>query len=487
MLSRKDLNIRIIARVMSFLLLIEGGFMWLSLPFSFYYQSGDAWALFLSGLITSGTGGLGFLILGKKRNDRMGKREAYIIVSLTWVIISLFGTLPFLIHGAIPSFSNAFFEVISGFTTTGASILNDIEAIPKGLLFWRSLTHWIGGMGIIVLSLAILPFLGIGGMQLFAAEVPGPTPDKLHPRITGTAKRLWGIYVLLTLAQTIFLMIGGLDLFDSLCHAFGTMATGGFSTQNASVALYSPYIQWVITFFMFLAGVNFTLHYYALHGKVLRVWKNEEFRFYLTLIALFGITITGLLWFNSDLSGEEALRTSFFQVVSITTTTGFVSSDYLLWSPFAGFLIFTLMFFGGSAGSTGGGIKSIRHLLLFRAAATELKKMIHPKAVIMVRYNGHSVQRDYIFNILAFFLFYMLIFFVGAMALSAVGLDFDSAIGASIAALGNIGPGIGDVGPVENYASIPLVGKWILTFLMLLGRLELFTILVFLSPGFWKK
>lgn len=487
MISSKDVNIRIIIRIMSFLLLVEGGFIWLSLPFSFYYQSGDAWALFISGLITAGIGGIGLLSLGKMKNDKMGKREAYIIVSLTWIIISFFGSLPFLIHGSIPSITDAYFEVMSGFTTTGSSILTDIEAMPKGLLFWRSMTHWMGGMGIIVFTLAILPFLGIGGMQLFVAEVPGPTPDKLHPRITGTAKRLWGIYVLLTLVQTILLMFGGMNLFDALCHSFGTLATGGFSTQNSSIALYSPYIQYVIAFFMFLAGVNFTLHYYSLHGKLDRIWKNEEFKFYFFVTLIFTILISLILYTSSSITIEKAFRDSLFQVISIITTTGFVSSDYLLWAPIAWFLIFVLMFSGGSAGSTGGGIKAIRHLLLFKAASLELKKLIHPKAVFTVRYNGNAVNKDYIFNILAFFLFYILIFSAGSIAMAAVGLDFETAIGATIASLGNIGPGIGHVGPVDNYSAIPDLGKWILSFLMLMGRLELFTILVFLSPSFWKK
>jgi trk system potassium uptake protein TrkH len=487
MINRKDVNIRIIIRILSFLLLIEGIFMWFSLPFSFYYKSGDAWPIFISGLITSGAGGIVLLLLGKKRNDRMGKREGYIIVSLAWVVISLYGTLPFLISGQITSFTDAFFEVISGFTTTGASILTDIEAMSKGLLFWRSMTHWIGGMGIIVLSLAILPFLGIGGMQLFAAEVPGPTPDKLHPRITGTAKRLWSIYVLFTVLETILLMFGGMDLFDALCHSFGTMATGGFSTQNASVALYSPYIQYVIIVFMFLAGVNFTLHYFLLHGRIKKFLQNEEFKFYATVVILFTVVITAIILFNDGGAAEKVFRDSLFQVISIVTTTGFVSADYLAWPALAWFLIFVLMFSGGSAGSTGGGIKSIRHLLLFKASAAELKKLIHPKAFITVRYNGNSVKKDYIFNILAFFLFYVIIFGVGTVVMSAIGLDFETAIGATIASLGNIGPGIGHVGPVDNYAAIPDIGKWVLSFLMLLGRLELFTVLVFLSPGFWKK
>ncbi len=472
---------------MSLLLLIEGIFMWFSLPFSFYYHSGDQWPIFLSGLITSGIGGLVLLFLGEKRSTRMGKREGYIIVSLAWVVISLYGTLPFLLSGQIKSFTDAFFEVMSGFTTTGASILTDIEAMSKGLLFWRSMTHWIGGMGIIVLSLAILPFLGIGGMQLFAAEVPGPTPDKLHPRITGTAKRLWGIYVLFTIAETILLMFGGMSLFDALCHSFGTMATGGFSTQNASVALYSPYIQYVIIVFMFLAGVNFTLHYLLLHGRVKKVFRNEEFRFYGLLTLIFTIIISALILFQDGGAFEKVFRDTLFQVVSIITTTGFVSANYLSWPTLAWFLIFVLMFTGGSAGSTGGGIKSIRHLLLFKASAAELKKLIHPRAFITVRYNGNAVKKDYIFNILAFFLFYVLIFVAGTIIMSAIGLDFETAIGATIASLGNIGPGIGHVGPIDNYAAIPDIGKWVLAFLMMLGRLELFTVLVFLSPGFWKK
>lgn len=488
MIGRKDVNLNIIFRVLGFLLLIEGVAIWLSLPFSLYYKSSDLMAIFWGGLITFATGGLTILTTShRNRNDRMGKREAFIIVSLTWVVISLFGTLPFIIHGSISSFTDAFFEVMSGFTTTGSSILTDIEAMPQGLLFWRSMTHWIGGMGIIVLTLAILPFLGIGGIQLFAAEVPGPTPDKLHPKITGTAKRLWGIYVLFTFIQTILLMFGGMNLFDALCHAFGTMATGGFSTQNASVALYSPYIQYVIIVFMFLAGVNFTLHYFLLHAKFDKVWRNEEFKFYTTIIILFTIIISALIYFNSNINGEKAFRDSLFQVVSIMTTTGFVSADYIKWFPTAWFLLFVLMFIGGSAGSTGGGIKVIRHLMLFKFSSAELKRMIHPRAVISVRYNNHSVNKDYIFNILAFFLFYIMIFGFGSIFMSAVGLDFDTAIGSTIACLGNIGPGIGGVGPVENYAAIPELGKWFLSFLMLLGRLELFTVIVFLSPGFWKK
>jgi len=488
MLSSRDINIVEVIKVLGLLLIIEGIAMWLSLPFSWYYGSDDFNAILNSGLITLGIGAFSFLLTFRKTNRaHVGKREGFMIVSLAWVIFSIFGTLPFLLSGSIDNFTDAYFETMSGFTTTGASILNDIEAVPHGVLFWRSMTHWIGGMGIIVLSLAILPLLGVGGMQLFVAEVPGPVPDKLHPRITGTAKRLWGIYVLFTIIQTILLMLGNMSLFDALCHAFGTMATGGFSTQNASVANYSPYIQYVIIVFMFFAGMNFTLHYFSLHGQISKVLKNQEFRFYALITFSASLVISLVVYLNMQIEGEKAFRDALFQVISIITTTGFVSADYLLWPHFAWLIIFVLMFTGGSAGSTGGGMKSIRILLLFKAAAVHLRKLVHPRAFIPVRYNGHAVKDDIIFSIMSFGLFYILIFVIGTILMSAIGLDMESAMGASIAALGNIGPGIGSVGPVENYASIPFLGKWILSFLMLLGRLELFTILVFLSPGFWKK
>ena len=487
MLGRKDVNTAVISRTMGFLLLIEGFLMLTALPFSLYFGSGDHFAILISGGITMFAGGLPMFFFRNPDKSNVGKREAYIIVGLSWIVISLFGTLPFILSGEIPNFTNAFFETMSGFTTTGATVLADIESVGKGILFWRSMTHWIGGMGIIVLSLAILPLLGVGGVQLFTAEVPGPTPDKLHPKITGTAKRLWAIYVMLTFVETIMLMFGGMDLFDALCHSFGTMATGGFSTQNDSIASYSPYIQYVITFFMILAGINFTLHYFALHANFKKVVKNQEFKYFVSILLVSTIIITIVLATQTDTAFEKAFRDTMFQVVSIVTTTGFVSYDYTLWPSFVIFFIFLLMFTGGSAGSTGGGMKSIRHLILFKAAAVELRKLVHPRAFITVRYNGKSVHEDIIFNIMAFFLFYVLIFAFGAFVMSAIGLDFKSAIGASIASLGNIGPGIGSVGPVDNYAHIPGFGKWFLSFLMLLGRLELFTVLVFLSPGFWKR
>ena len=480
------INWKIIIQFLGILLIIEGAFMFTGIPFSIYYCENKCLSLLYSGLITLSSGSL-IWFFTRKAQRNIGKREGYIIVSFAWVVISLFGTLPYLISHSIPNFTNAFFETISGFTTTGASILTDIESVPKGILFWRSMTHWIGGMGIIVLSVAILPLLGIGGMQLFVAEMPGITPDKLHPRITETAKRLWLIYVSLTFIETILLMFGGLDLFDAMCHSFGTVSTGGFSTRNTSLAEFSTYIQYVVILFMLLSGTNFTLHYLGLHGKFREIWRNEEYRYYILFTFGFAIIIGIFLAIYSDRSIELAFRDSLFQVVSIVTTTGFVTSDYLSWPVSLWIIIFLLMFIGGSAGSTGGGIKIARQILLFKNSALEFKRMIHPQAVIPIRFSGKAVSPEIMHLVMAFFLFYILIFFAGTFVLTLLGLDFDTAIGTSIASIGNIGPGIGGVGPIENYSGLPYAAKWISAFLMLLGRLELFTILILFSPSFWKK
>lgn len=481
------LNKKIIVQVMGLLLMIEGVFLFLSFFVSLYFNQNDKFALGITALICF-TIGITLRIVTKNAPKNIGKRDGYIIVSMVWVVFSMFGALPFVISGAIPSYNNAFFETISGFTTTGASILNDIEAMPHGLLFWRSLTQWLGGMGIIVLSLAILPIFGIGGMQLFVAEVPGPTPDKLHPRIKETAKRLWFIYIGFTLAETILLKIGGMSWFDAINHSFTTMATGGFSTKQASIAHFqSPFIHYVIIFFMFLAGTNFTLSYYALHFKFGKVFKNEEFRYYFGFIAFYTIIIAGTIWYFEGYHVEKSFRDSLFQVVSIITTTGYVTADYLIWVPFISVMIFSLMFFGGSAGSTGGSVKIIRVMLLLKNSYLELKRMIHPNAVIPVRINKKSVPQQIITNVLAFVVIYMLITIMSTIVISAMGYDLETSVGAVAATLGNIGPGIGQVGPVENYAHFPVFGKWFLSFLMLIGRLELFTVLLLFSPAFWRK
>lgn len=485
---RSDINFKLIIKFIGILLMLLSGFMVLSCLWSIYYgESTTIIHLLISSGITFLSGLLFYLSCLNHDHRNLGKKEGYIIVSLTWVSISVFGAIPFYLSGAIPSFTDAFFETISGFTTTGATILQDIEIMPKGLLFWRSMTHWLGGMGIIVLTLAILPILGVGGMQLFVAEAPGTTPSRLHPRITETAKRLWGIYVFFTLIQTFLLMLGNMDLFDSINHAFSTMATGGFSTRNDSIAGFSPYIQYVIILFMIIAGVSFSLHYFLLKGQFSKVLNNEELRFYGGVMLVFTIIFTLGLYFIHNTGFEKSFRDGLFQTVSIVTTTGFITADYLQWRSFLWFLIFMLMFTGGCIGSTGGGIKMIRVLVLVKNTRLEFKRLMHPMAVIPVRISGRAIPTEIINNFLAFFLLYMLIVLGGSGIMTFFGLDFTSAIGATAATIGNIGPAIGSVGPVNTYAHIHDGGKWVLSFFMLLGRLEIFTVLLLLSPSFWRK
>jgi trk system potassium uptake protein len=474
-------------RILGILLMVEGFFMWLSVLVALLYGEDDAVHFLISGAITASVGFAGFFLTRKAKLE-VTKRDGYVIVTSGWLFFSFFGTLPFILTGAIPNFTNAFFETISGFTTTGASILNNIEELSHGILFWRSLTQWLGGMGIIVLTLVILPVLGIGGMQLFAAEVPGPVPDKLHPRIKETAKRLWGIYVIFTVAEILLLWAGPMNLFDSICHSLTTMATGGYSTKQASVAYWdSAYVHYIITLFMFLAGVNFTLSYFAFHLRFKKIWKNEEFRYYLGFIVAFTLIIAAGLLLSSERGVEESFRTSLFQVVSILTTTGYATDDYLLWMPALTMLIFILMFFGGSAGSTGGGPKIMRIVILIKNSTQELKRLIHPNAMIPVRLNKVAVDNVVVTNVLAFLAFYAVIAITSIIVMSFLGNDFETSIGAVAATLGNIGPGIGGVGPAFSYSEIAPAGKWFLSFLMLVGRLELFTVIVLFSPVFWKE
>lgn len=481
------MNVRIIFRVLGLLLLIEGAAMLLALIVSIIYKEYDQSAFLVSSAINISLGGFLFILTRNARPD-IGRREGYIIVSSVWVVFSLFGSLPFIFSGAIPNFTNAFFETISGFTTTGSSILADIESLPHGVLFWRSITQWLGGMGIIVLSLAILPVFGIGGMQLFMAEVPGPTPDRISPRIRQTAKTLWGIYLIFTVAEALLLWTAGMELFDAICHSFTTMATGGFSTKQASVAHWSsPAIQYIITVFMFLAGTNFTLSYLAMRGKFRRVFSDEEFKYYGLFVIGFTLVIFFGLFLSSNIGFEPAFRDALFQVVSIITTTGYATADYLLWPPILTVIIFALFFFGGSAGSTGGGIKIMRIVLLMKNSYYELRRMVHPHAVIPVKFNMHSVDAKIVTNVLAFFMFYFVIFGFSTVIFSFIEPDMESAMGAVATSLGNIGPGLGNVGPAENFLHIKPVGKWFLSFLMLLGRLELFTVLVLFSPSFWRE
>lgn len=466
--------------------MLVSGTMALSTIWSFYYDE-DWTALAISAGVTFAAGvGLRLINFGNKNKD-VKKSDGFLIVTSGWVFMSFFGSLPYVISGYIPDVTDAFFETISGFTTTGATILTDIESLPKALLFWRSMTHWLGGMGIIVLTIAILPLLGVGGMQLFVAEAPGVTPDKLHPRITETAKRLWLIYFALTAIETALLSFAGMSFFDAINHAMATMATGGFSTKNLSIAHWSsPAIHYIITAFMFLAGVNFTLLFFGFTGKIKPIIKSEEFRVYAVNILAVGLFVSFGLWaVNGDF--ELSIRNGFFQVVSIITTTGFVTDNYLLWPNYLMFIMFALFFSGGSTGSTSGGIKMMRVIVLIKNSFLELKRQLHPSAVIPVRFNGRAVPQNISYTIMAFVLIYLIIFFLGSLVMSMIGLDFMSATGAVAASLGNIGPGMGSVGPVDNFAHIPAEGKWFLSFLMLLGRLELFTVLMLFMPHFWRN
>ncbi|UCG53833.1 MAG: TrkH family potassium uptake protein [Candidatus Latescibacterota bacterium] len=460
--------------------------MLLPIAFSFYYGDGDYQALLISAGITLVFGFVTYKVTRFAQDLR--PKEGFAIVTFGWLSFSLFGCLPFLLSGAIPSFTDAFFETMSGFTTTGASILSDIEELPHGILFWRSLTHWIGGMGIIVLSLAILPFLGIGGMQLFKAEVPGPVADKLTPRITETAKILWGVYVLISAAEVVLLWLGGMDLFESLCHTFGTMATGGFSTRNASIGSYgSAYIDYVVIFFMILAGTNFALHYRFIKGDFRAYFRSQEFLFFLSIIGIAAVII-GIDTFSHHYKDVPlTLQKTLFQVVALLTTTGYGTADYEQWSFTSQFVLFVLMFLGGCAGSTGGGMKIMRIHLLVKFVFSEITRLLHPHAVKPVRIGPNAIPRDVVSNVLGFFITFMLLFILGVLVMSALGLDMATSFGAVAATINNIGPGLGGVGPTDNYAGIPLVGKWVLAFLMLVGRLEVFTVIILFSPSYWRK
>ena len=480
------MNVALTLRVLGALLLFLAAALLIPLGCALICSDGTAGAFLLSAVICAVIGGA---LFGTSRSGLdLSIREGFAIVTFGWLAFALFGALPYVLAGGIPSYVDAFFEAMSGFTTTGSTILTDIEALPPSLLLWRSFTQWLGGMGIIVLSLAILPMLGVGGMQLFKAEVPGPTADRLTPRIQDTAKLLWGVYLLLSVIELGLLMAGNMSFFDALNHTFTTMATGGFSTRNASIAAFnSAYIDWVITLFMFLAGVNFSLHYLALRGRTLDFWRNEEFRFYLWL-TLGGTTLLTLFnLFGSYGSVSDSLRYSAFQIVSIMTTTGYATADFELWAVFCQYLLVVCMFIGGCAGSTGGGMKVARVLLLFKHAHVQLYRLIHPRAVRLVKLGNRPVDKEVMQAILGFFALYMGIFVAASLVMAALGMDLLSAGTSVITALGNVGPGLGTVGPVDNFAHVPAVGKLVLALCMLLGRLELFTVLVLVIPSFWRK
>ena len=502
------MSLKLIFYTLGNLLICLAGTMLFPLVVAIYYHTRvgevirtDLGAFTISLIITLFVG----LILRfsfRARHEELGIREGFAIVAAGWVTVALFGSLPYLLAGVFHiegrspwvAFSFSYFESMAGFSTTGATVLTEIEHLSHAMLFWRSFSHWLGGMGIVVLAVAILPLLGVGGMQLFRAEAPGPETDRLTPRIAQTAKLLWGVYLLLSCLETGLLMFGGMSLFDALCHTFGTMATGGFSTKNASIGHYdSVYIDMTISFFMFLAGTNFALHYRVLRGDFKAYFRDTEFKFFCAVIA---VSITLISWntirfqVDGDIPYDSmwtSLRYATFQVMSIITTTGYGTADFEQWPALSQFILVTLMFYGGCAGSTGGGMKQVRFLLLIKQSGAEIKRLMFPHAVLPIRVNDRVVPPEVMTNVLGFFFFFIGIFAIVTCIMTTLGLDLVSAAGATIATMANIGPGLGSVGPTDNYAHIHTTGKYVLSFCMLLGRLELYTVLILFSPNFWKR
>jgi trk system potassium uptake protein len=448
--------------------------------------SEKAFPFFIPAMISMIIGGILYPVGHRLINEsNITRKDAYFTVPISWLIISLIGSMPYILSSSIPLFINAFFESVSGFTTTGSSILSDIEALPRSILFWRSLTHWIGGIGIIVLVIVVMPTLQIGGYHLFTLE--SSLQEKIQPKIKSVGHRLLLIYVGLTFLEVFFLMMGKMNFYESVCHAFGTVATGGFSPKNTSIAGYSPYIQYVIMIFMLLAGTNFVIHYHLLKGRFKKAGSNEEFKFYLSIVLIVGIIATTSIALEMHKPLEESFREAFFQVISIITCTGFATTDYMLWPHHTWLLIFFSMFLGGSTGSTAGGIKMARHLLLLKNIRRKFRHILFPHAVLPVKLNQHTVSEENNNAILTFVVVYLLIFAAGSIFLIATGLDLEIAASSAATCMAGIGPGLGSVGPVGNFAHIPESAKLILSGLMLLGRLEIYTILVLFSGNFWSK
>lgn len=475
-----------VIKVLGNLLVVEATLMIPSFIVSLYYNQYDKIG-FLTSIIITGV--VGFIMARRFNSKKTIKaKEGLAIVAFGWILASFFGSLPFIFSGSIPSWVEAFFETVSGFTTTGATIVDNVEALPKGILFWRSFTHWIGGMGILVFTVAILPTMGVGGFQIFKAESPGPIKGKIVPRIKDTAKVLYITYFAITILEIILLLFGGMTLFDSMVHTFGTVGTGGFSIKNASVGAYnSTYIHIVIGTFMILSGVNFSLYYSLFKGKWREIIRDEELRLYLGIIlasvVLIAININKTMYHNIGLS----LRDSFFQVGSIITTTGYATVDFDRWPSFSKSILFLLMFVGGCAGSTGGGIKNIRILVLLKLVKREFSKIFHPRAVIPIKKGDRILPNDIVASITSFFILYIIVFVLGTIIISLEGIDLESSAGAVAATLGNIGPGFGLVGPAQTYSHFSPYSKILLSLFMLLGRLELFTILALFAPTTWEK
>ena len=482
------MRFRQIFRLIGILNFFLGLSMLAPLIVSLIYSDGSFFSLLYSFIITSGSGIVLFFLIKRGDYTSLSQREGMAIVTLSWLSAGFFGSLPFLFSGSIPNITDAYFESISGFTTTGASIINNIESLPNGILFWRSLTQWIGGMGIIVLSIAILPFLGVGGMQLYKAEIPSPVVDKLQPRISETAKTLWKVYLFITLLEIGLLFLGRMPLFDSICHAFCTMPTGGFSTQNGSIAQFnSAYFEGVITVFMILAGINFSLHFKFLKGDFKVFGRDPECRVFISILVILIILVTFNIYGPIYHSLSHAFRHAAFQVTSIITTTGFVTSNYAKWPALSQIILLLCMFIGAMAGSTGGAIKIMRIILLAKHGYREIFRLVHPHAVRPIKLGGKPVPEEVLNSIWGFFILYLTLFIVAVIIMSSIGLDIVTSFASVAATIGNIGPGFGLVGPVNNYLSVPDLGKWVLIFCMILGRLEIYTVIIMLAPAYWRK
>jgi trk/ktr system potassium uptake protein len=481
-------KIKIVLHVLSVIMLIISLFIVLSAVVSVIYQEYQATFAFLKTIaIVIPVSGIIYFLTKSGKKHVMGTREGFLLVSSSWIAASMAGSLPFVFSGAIPSYTDAFFETMSGFTTTGASILTDIEALSHGMLFWRSMTHWLGGMGIVVLTVALLPLLGIGGIQLLKAEAPGPSMDKITPKITQTAKILWLIYVGFTVLEIILLILGGMSLFDAATHTFGTLATGGFSTRGASIGSFnSPYIHIVITVFMVLAGMNFNLYYKIISGNIKDFFKDTELRVYLLIFIVITVLISINL-LNTYGSFGRSLQYASFQTASILTTTGYATTDFSIWPDFSKNALFFVMFIGGCSGSTGGGIKVVRIVTLVKLAINEMKQMVYPRGVFLLQMNGTIMKKEIVYPIAGFFFMYLFLLLTVTLCVASGGYDILTSFSSALATLGNIGPGFGKIGPALNYSFYPVYIKWILSVAMMLGRLEIYTVLVLITPKFWRS
>lgn len=487
--SRKNslINPKMIFRVLGVLLFIEAAMFLICMSVSLLYRETDYIYFVYSMLINIGVGGV-MVLYGHNAENHLNRRDGYCIVSLAWVLFTLFGMLPFYMSGSIDTISDAFFETMSGFTTTGATILNDIESLSHGMLFWRSFTQWIGGLGIVFFTIAILPIFTSGGVQLFSAESTGVTHDKTHPKTNVMAKWLWTVYLVLTLSEVVLLCLGDMDLFDAICQSFSTTATGGYSTKQASISYWnSPYIEYVIAIFMILSGMNFSLFFLFGKGKFKKLFKDEELRWFIASVAILtGLITLGLVLVNHyDL--ELAFRKALFQVATAHTSCGFATDDYNLWPSFTWLLLLYAMISGGCTGSTSGGVKNMRLLIIARGIRNEFKHLLHPNAVLPVRVNKQTVSPAILTTVTGFFIFYLFFVFVGWTALLCLNVGFSESLSTVISCLGNVGPGLGSFGPAYSWSALPDAAKWILSFLMLIGRLELFCVLLLFYPGFWKN